>query len=146
MIIRHSIPEIGDPWCGVPEPWQPQCLLDRGHSAYSRCSVHRGRYHYPRCCHHCHLLPSSSSKLHRVAFAAFHGVNGGFPGGASGKEPTCQSRRHKRRGFNPSQEDPLEEEVATHSSNLAWVKINPMDRRASRATVHGIQKSQTRSK
>ena len=25
----------------------------------------------------------------------------GFPGGASGKEPTCQCRRHKRRGFNP---------------------------------------------
>ena len=25
----------------------------------------------------------------------------GFPGGASGKESTCQSRRHKRCGFNP---------------------------------------------
>ena len=25
----------------------------------------------------------------------------GFPGGASGKEPTCQHRRHKRHGFNP---------------------------------------------
>ena len=25
----------------------------------------------------------------------------GFPGGASGKEPTCQNRRHKRRGFDP---------------------------------------------
>ena len=25
----------------------------------------------------------------------------GFPGGASGKEPTCQCRRHKRRGFDP---------------------------------------------
>ena len=25
----------------------------------------------------------------------------GFPGGTSGKEPTCQSRRHKRCGFNP---------------------------------------------
>ena len=25
----------------------------------------------------------------------------GFPGGASGKEPTCQCRRHKRCGFNP---------------------------------------------
>ena len=25
----------------------------------------------------------------------------GFPGGASGKEPTCQSRRHKRCGFDP---------------------------------------------
>ena len=25
----------------------------------------------------------------------------GFPGGASGKEPTCQCRRRKRCGFNP---------------------------------------------
>ena len=25
----------------------------------------------------------------------------GFPGGASGKEPMCQYRRHKRCGFNP---------------------------------------------
>ena len=25
----------------------------------------------------------------------------GFPGGASGKEPACQSRRCKRRGFHP---------------------------------------------
>ena len=25
----------------------------------------------------------------------------GFPGGASGKEPGCQCRRHKRPGFNP---------------------------------------------
>ena len=25
----------------------------------------------------------------------------GFPGGASGKEPTCQCKRHKRHGFNP---------------------------------------------
>ena len=25
----------------------------------------------------------------------------GFPGGASGKEPTCQRRRHKRLGFHP---------------------------------------------
>ena len=25
----------------------------------------------------------------------------GFPGGASGKEPACQGRRHKRRGSDP---------------------------------------------
>ena len=25
----------------------------------------------------------------------------GFPGGISGKEPICQRRRHKRRGFDP---------------------------------------------
>ena len=38
-------------------------------------------------------------------------------------------------------EDPLEEGIATHSSILAW-RI-PMDKGASRATVHGVTKSQT---
>ena len=38
-------------------------------------------------------------------------------------------------------EDLLEEDMATHSSILAW-RI-PMDRRAWWATVHGVQKSQT---
>ena len=36
----------------------------------------------------------------------------------SGKESTCQCRRH---GFDPwGQEDPLEKEMATQSSILAW--------------------------
>jgi len=39
------------------------------------------------------------------------------------------------------QEDPLEEEVATHSSILA--QKNPMDRGASWATVHEVAKSWT---
>ena len=39
-----------------------------------------------------------------------------------------------------SQEDPLEEGMATHSSILAW-RI-PMDREAWQATVHGVTKSQ----
>ena len=38
------------------------------------------------------------------------------------------------------QEDPLEKEMATHSSILAW-RIS-MDRGAWRATVHGVAKSQ----
>ena len=38
-------------------------------------------------------------------------------------------------------EDPLEKEMATHFSILAW-RI-PMDRRAWWATVHGVAKSQT---
>ena len=37
-----------------------------------------------------------------------------------------------------SQEDPLEKQVATHSSILAW-EI-PMDRGAWQATVHGVQR------
>ena len=40
----------------------------------------------------------------------------GFPGGTSGKESTCQCRRHMR----PLWEDPLKEDVATHSSILSW--------------------------
>ena len=36
-------------------------------------------------------------------------------------------------------EDPLEKEMAAHSSVLAWK--NPMDRGAWRATVHGVTES-----
>ena len=38
------------------------------------------------------------------------------------------------------QEDPLEEEMATHSKILAWELGNPMDRGAWRATVHEVAK------
>ena len=38
-------------------------------------------------------------------------------------------------------ESPLEKEMATHPSILAW--RNPVDRRAWQATVHGVTKSQT---
>ena len=41
--------------------------------------------------------------------------------GGSSKEPACQCRRHKRRGFDlKGQEDPLDKGMATHSSILAW--------------------------
>ena len=39
-------------------------------------------------------------------------------------------------------EDPLAEEMATHSSILAW-RI-PMDRGAWKAAIHGVAKSRTR--
>ena len=46
----------------------------------------------------------------------------GLRGGAIGKEPACQFRNRNFRdvGSIPGQEDPLEEEMATHSSILAW--------------------------
>ena len=40
------------------------------------------------------------------------------------------------------QEDPLEEEIATHSSILAW-KIPWTEEPGRQTTVHGIAKSQT---
>jgi len=38
----------------------------------------------------------------------------GFPSGASGKEPACKYRRHKRCGFDG------EKGMAAHFSILAW--------------------------
>ena len=68
----------------------------------------------------------------------------GFPGGTSGKEPTCQCRRHKRCGFDPwVWKNPLEEGMATHSSILAW-RI-PRTEEPGRLWSIGLQ-SQTRLK
>ena len=44
----------------------------------------------------------------------------GFPDGAGGKEPACQCRRLEMRVRFLGREDPLKEEMATHSSILAW--------------------------
>ena len=44
----------------------------------------------------------------------------GFPGGTSGKESPCQGRRQETRVQSLGREDPLEKEMATHSSILAW--------------------------
>ena len=44
----------------------------------------------------------------------------GFPGGSSGKEPACQCRRHKMWVQSLGREDPLEKEMATQCSTLAW--------------------------
>ena len=41
------------------------------------------------------------------------------PGGASGKEPACQFRRHRGVGLIPGLGSSLEEDMATHSSILA---------------------------
>jgi len=43
-----------------------------------------------------------------------------FPGGASGKEPVCQCRRCREVGLISRLEDPLEEEMAMHSSIFVW--------------------------
>jgi len=42
----------------------------------------------------------------------------GLPSWLTGKESTCQSGRHRFEALH--QKDPLEKEMATHSSTLAW--------------------------
>ena len=44
----------------------------------------------------------------------------GFPGGTSGKESSCQCRRHKRWDLIPGLGRSLDEGMATHSSILTW--------------------------
>ena len=61
----------------------------------------------------------------------------GLPWWLSNKESTCNAGEVGAAG----QEDPLEGEMATHSSFLAWE--NPRGRGAWWATVHGVTKSQT---
>ena len=69
----------------------------------------------------------------------------GFPDDSSGKEPDCQCRRRKRRGFNPwVGKTPLEEEMATHFSIAAWTI--PWREKPGRLQSKGLQKSQTQVK
>ena len=63
-----------------------------------------------------------------------------FPGAASGKEPTCQCRRHKRRGFDYW--------IRKFPWRRAWQLIpvlpgEPHGQRSLWATVHGVANSQT---
>ena len=65
----------------------------------------------------------------------------GFPGGASGKEPACKCRRHKRHRFDPwVGKIPLEEGMATHSSILAW-RIPLTEEPGGLHTVHRVARS-----
>ena len=67
----------------------------------------------------------------------------GFPAGSHGKEPACQCSRHETRVQSLSQEDPLEEGMATHS---CFCLENPMDGGAWWATVLRVAKNQMRLK
>ena len=63
----------------------------------------------------------------------------GFPGGASGKEPTSQCRRHKRCGFDPW----VRNIPGGRHSNLVQHSClqNPMNRGAWQAAVHRVTES-----
>ena len=62
----------------------------------------------------------------------------GFPGGSDGKEFACNAGDL---GLIPGLEDPLEKEMATHSSILAW-KV-PLTEEPGMLQSMGLQKSWT---
>ena len=65
----------------------------------------------------------------------------GFPGAASGKDPACQCKSPKNRGFNPwVRKIPGGE----HGNPLQYSCLeNPMDGRSWWATVHRVAESDT---
>ena len=64
----------------------------------------------------------------------------GFLGGSSVKNPPAMQEPQETQVQSLGWEDPLEEEMASHSNILV------MDRRAWQVTVHGVAKSQTPQK
>ena len=64
----------------------------------------------------------------------------GFPGGSAGKESACNTGATEAWVQSLGREDPLEEEMATHSSVLAW-EIPRTEEPV--AIVHGITKNWT---
>ena len=71
----------------------------------------------------------------------------GFAGGASGKEPSCQCRRHKRRGFHPwVRKIPQRRKWQPTLVFLPGESHGQEDKGAWWATVHRVTKSQTQRK
>ena len=68
----------------------------------------------------------------------------GFPGGISGKDPTCLCRRCKRCGFNPwVGKSPWRRAL---QPTPVFLPGDPMDRGAWGAIVHGVAKSRIQLK
>ena len=63
-----------------------------------------------------------------------------FPGGSVVKNPPAMEEMQEMWVWSLGHEDPLEEEMETHSIILAWK--NPMDKGVWWATVHGVTESQ----
>ena len=94
--------------------------------ARTRTHTHTHTHTNPVVGRQCYLLLTVTAKI---------------PRWLGGKESTCQRRRHRRCVQSLGQKDPLEEEIVTPSSILAW--RTPWTEEL-RATVHGVEKYQTR--
>ena len=81
-------------WQKIPNPKANQPNKKRNHSEIS-CQTHQGSYYKNMCWWACGEIVTLVIEIKTISTME------GFPGGASGKEPTCQCRKWKRRGFDP---------------------------------------------
>ena len=120
------------PWAGQGREGHPS-RTSRGSSALTTRWFQTSGLQTPERIHFCCGKPPSLWSCIRAAI--------GFPGGADGKVPACQCRRHRRCGFDPW--------VGKIAWRRAWQLIqyscleNPTGRGAWRATIHRVAKSQT---
>ena len=113
-------------WSELPRP-PPGNLPDAGSEPPSPVSLEVRADSLP-------LEPSGKLMVYHISSRIL-----GFPGGASGKEPACQCRKHKRQGFNPW----VGKILWRRSWPLQYSYLeNPMDRGAWWAAVHRVTKSQ----
>ena len=90
------------------------------------------------------LLKMTDSNQQEAGFCWSPSTAGGFPGGTSGQEPTCQCRSCRRCGFHPgSGKSPRGGH--SHPPQSSCLE-NPVDGEAWWATAYGVTKSCTRLK
>ena len=83
-------------------------------------------------------LPQGSSGQHEEQSLGYTNYHRELPWWCSGKEPTCQCRRHKRLRFNPGSGSPPR---GGNGNSFQYSCLeNPMDKGAWQATVHGVTK------
>ena len=73
-----------------------------------------------------HLLCGAFSVCYKAAqkFFLLLRLSMAFPGGTSGKEPTCQCTRHKRHGFHPRvRKIPWRMEATVHRATKNWTQL-----------------------
>ena len=73
-----------------------------------------------------HLLCGAFSVCYKAAqkFFLLLRLSMAFPGGTSGKEPTCQCTRHKRHGFHPwVRKIPWRMEATVHRATKNWTQL-----------------------
>ena len=87
----------------------------------------------------CPLIPLSSFDGASPSVFNFR-ISQGFPGGASGKEPACQRRRHKRHGLDPwVRKIPWRRAL----NPLLYSCLNPMGKGAWWAAIHRVPELDT---
>ena len=96
------------------------------------------------CLFHMYLCCEKRALVFHIVDSPIHVAtkNEGFPGSSVVKNPPALQEPQETQVRSLGWEDPLEEEMATHFSILAWK--NPMDRGAYWVIVHGVSKSWTR--